>query len=240
MSTKNSTDVHKILDELRKALKLRSFVDLAEFLGVRYHTMMKWKTRNKIGDIGVILEKCPWVNPHWLRTGEGSLLKPGHGTPVRGICRQPYDLKDEPEPNIAPGPPIAGRVPLISWVQAGNWEPVADPYQPGDAEEWVLTTRRVGPHAFALRVVGDSMEPEFREGETIIVDPDREAVSGSYVIAKIDGGPDGNGEATFKRLIRDGGRTYLKPVNNAYPIMDMTGREFRIVGVVVEKRKEYV
>jgi len=146
---------------------------------------------------------------------------------------------DDDGQEVSCGAELTGMVPLISWVQAGNWTGVVDNYSPGDGEELILTTKKVGNNAFALRVTGDSMEPEFREGETIIVDPDRAPANGSYVIARIDGGVDGNGEATFKRLIWDGGRTYLKPINDRYPLMDMTGREFRIVGVVVEKRKEY-
>ncbi|MEW6429572.1 MAG: S24 family peptidase [Thermodesulfobacteriota bacterium] len=93
---------------------------------------------------------------------------------------------------------------------------------------------------FTLRVVGNSMEPEFWEGDVIIVDPARQPASGSYVIAKVDGGSDGNGDATFKQFVADAGRVFLKPLNSRYPVMDMTGREFRVVGVVVEKRKEYV
>lgn len=77
------------------------------------------------------------------------------------------------------------------------------------------------------------MEPEFIEADIVTVDPGRQAVSGSYVIAK-------NGdEATFKQLVIDGASVYLKPLNSRYPIKDMTGIEFRIIGVVVEKRKRY-
>jgi len=121
----------------------------------------------------------------------------------------------------------------ISWVQAGDWKEVSDPYQPGDAEQWLDTTAMSCEHPFALTVHGDSMEPEFVEGDIIIVDPEREAVSGSYIIAK-------NGaEATFKLFVMGGQSVFLKPLNKHYPIRDMTRIEFRIVGVVVEKRKRY-
>jgi SOS-response transcriptional repressor LexA len=139
-------------------------------------------------------------------------------------------------PNVAPAPPNRRQlnlVPLISWVQAGGWKEVADPFQPGDADEWLDTTATRSEHAFALSVRGDSMEPEFTEGDIIIVDPEREPVSGSYIIAK-------NGaEATFKQFVMDGQSVFLKPLNSRYPIRDMTGIEFKIVGVVVEKRKRY-
>lgn len=46
-------------------------------------------------------------------------------------------------------------------------------------------------------------------------------------------------EATFKQLIQDGESVFLKPLNDRFPIRNKTGIEFRIVGVVVEKRKRY-
>jgi SOS-response transcriptional repressor LexA len=49
-----------------------------------------------------------------------------------------------------------------------------------------------GEHNFALRVKGDSMEPEFNEGD-IIVSPTAKAGHGDYVEAKND-----EEEATFK------------------------------------------
>ena len=137
--------------------------------------------------------------------------------------------------NFSPGPDIhpAQRVPIISYVQAGDWQEVYDPFPPGYAEEWIETAATSHPNSFALRVHGDSMEPEFREDDIITVDPGREATSGSFVIAK-------NGhEATFKQLVIDGSSVYLKPLNDRYPVRDMTGHPLRIVGVVVEKRKRY-
>lgn len=44
-----------------------------------------------------------------------------------------------------------------------------------------------GGESFALRVLGDDMLPEFREGEIIIVEPDGALRDGSYVLAQPDG-----------------------------------------------------
>jgi len=110
---------------------------------------------------------------------------------------------------------------------------VDDPFHLGEAEEWVNTTATNHPNAFALVVKGDSMEPEFTEGDIIIVDPGRAYGNLSYVVVK-------NGtEATFKQLVIDGASVYLKPLNDRYPIKDITGIEIEIVGVVVEKTKRY-
>lgn len=135
--------------------------------------------------------------------------------------------------NISPAPPSIKRIPIVSWVNAGDWSKAVDPFHPGYAEDWIDTAVTSNINAFALVVHGDSMEPEFTEGDIITVDPGRAYCSGSFVVAK-------NGEeATFKQLILDGTNVFLKPLNERYPIKDMTGVEMRIVGVVVEKRKRY-
>jgi len=138
--------------------------------------------------------------------------------------------------NISPRSPIIKKVPVISWVRAGKWQDVEDQFHPGDADDWIHTTATSHPNAFALVVKGDSMEPLFLEGETIIVDPGKEAMNGNYIIAK-----NGDNEATFKQLVVDGPNVYLRPLNTElYKQWDMTGVKFRIIGVVVAKEQRYV
>ncbi len=131
------------------------------------------------------------------------------------------------------------KVPVISWVQAGAWTDIVDEFQPGDADEFIQVFSNVSENTFALRISGDSMTPEFQPGEVITVDPAVQPETGKYVIAKIENGNNENGEATFKQFVRDGGSVYLKPLNDKYPMIDMTGKDFKIVGVVVEKVKKY-
>src|SRR5690348_12194823 len=59
--------------------------------------------------------------------------------------------------NTLEGPRVYA-VPLISWVEAGDWQEAVDNYRPGDGEKTAYTTKRVGRHAYALRIVGESME----------------------------------------------------------------------------------
>ena len=121
---------------------------------------------------------------------------------------------------------------MISWVRAGEWSDVEEEYSV-DAADWVYTTATNHPKAFALIVKGESMLPVFCDGDTIIVEPEREAISGNYVITK-----KGNEQAAFKRLRIDGPSTYLEPLNpdrERYKPWDMTGIEFTFIGVVVEK-----
>lgn len=130
--------------------------------------------------------------------------------------------------NVTDGPDITRSVPLISFVQAGAWTGIIDDFQPGEAEEWVPVIRSVGKNAFALRVSGTSMEPDYREGDIIVVDPDVQWHSGSLVVVRLNG----DNEATFKKLAVDGSRIYLEPLNTRYQPMEITGKDYTICGVV--------
>jgi SOS-response transcriptional repressor LexA len=228
MSTENKYNVDDLFgDRLRSARKSRELSqdNLADLFEISKDYVSKME--NGVRSPSVHLKKAL---ERWIANepdAKGNMGRITSGMP---------GYRSTPEqPNVSPGPTMeyARRVPVISWVQAGDWSEVYDPYQPGHAEDWISTTETTHSNAFALIVRGDSMEPEFIENDIITVDPGRPPINGSYVIAK-------NGqEATFKQLVIDGENVYLKPLNNRYPIKDVTGLEIRIVGVVVEKRKRY-
>lgn len=130
-----------------------------------------------------------------------------------------------------PGPDIRPSVPLISRVQAGEWGEAADPYPPGVGEEMINPISRVGPHAFALRVKGDSMTSpvglSIPEGYVVIVDPDASYENGSIIVAKLED----DDEAMLKKLVIDGPNKYLRALNPTYGPIEINGN-CRIVGVV--------
>lgn len=187
--------------------------ELAEFFDVSEAAVSKWLNSGKIGKAKLPrFAEFTGVDFTWLATGDGNMVS-------------------EPS-NISPGPPIRGKVPLISWVQAGKWREAIDLYAPDDAENWIETTVPIKEHTFALRVDGDSMEPEFPAGVLIVVEPDLDPQPGDYVIAK-------NGdEATFKQLVKDGPDWYLKPINERYPIKPLES-PCKIIGVVREQARRY-
>ena len=128
--------------------------------------------------------------------------------------------------NVQPGPEISRHVPLISWVQAGHWNEVCDVLPLEEVTEWIPALARVGPRAFALRIQGDSMEPKFTVGAAIVVEPDVHAQNGDYVIVRLDG----TDECTFKQLVEDAGKRFLKPLNPRYPLMEITSKA-SVVGI---------
>lgn len=119
----------------------------------------------------------------------------------------------EIDANVEPGPEMRGLVPIISWVQAGQWCDSVDLFQPGDSDEWLACPAKHGPHTFALRVRGVSMEPKYFDGAIIFVDPDRTADHLSNVVVRLDH----DNEVTFKQLVIEDGVRFLRPLNPDWP-----------------------
>lgn len=110
----------------------------------------------------------------------------------------------------------AGRmVPIINRVSAGYPEQFTDlDYPPSVADEYIRCIDVHDPQAFAARVVGDSMEPRYREGDVIVFSPNTPARSGDDCFVRF---ADEAG-TTFKRFYRDDDATIrLQPLNNKYP-----------------------
>ncbi|ELV1369893.1 LexA family transcriptional regulator [Escherichia coli] len=126
-----------------------------------------------------------------------------------------------------------GTYPLISWVSAGAWCEAIEPYTLTDIDEWYDSDAHIEGQGFWLKVQGDSMTSpvgmSIPEGMYVLVDTGKEPINGSLVVAKLT---DAN-EATFKKLVIDAGKTYLKPLNPQYPLIPINGN-CRIIGVVVQ------
>ena len=111
---------------------------------------------------------------------------------------------------------------------------VATPGEPGaHAASAALATGDAcsSGESFALMVLGDSMLPEFAEGEIIVVEPDGLATEGSFVFARC------NEEWIFRQLARDAdGRWMLRPLNHAYPDLPLADLS-AVRGVIIQKSK---
>lgn len=144
----------------------------------------------------------------------------------------------ERESNVQRVPIGTRRIPLISYVQAGHMTEAVDAYAVGDAEEWLLTDLDLSSGAFALRIKGDSMLPEFREGDVVIIDPAVLPLPGDYVVAK-----NGENEATFKKYrpkgLNEQGQQVIElvPLNEDYPSIRSDITPIQIIGTMVEHRR---
>ena len=134
--------------------------------------------------------------------------------------------------NARHAPAVQTLRPLISWVQAGAWTETGGPVTADDAEAFLPCPVRCSADTFVLRVRGESMEPRFCDGDLIFVDPAVPADHGRFVVVR----GEESGDATFKQLIVEGGRKYLKALNPDWPqrIVE-SDASATICGVVVFK-----
>ncbi|CAB1224126.1 LexA family protein [Serratia liquefaciens] len=125
------------------------------------------------------------------------------------------------------------RYPVLSKVQAGSWAEAVEAYNLKDIDLWLESSAHIQGEGFWLEVDGDSMTApmglSIPEGTYVLFDTGREAFNGNLVIAKLS---DSN-EATFKRLVIDGGQKYLKGLNPAWPMIPINGN-CKIIGVAIQ------
>lgn len=85
---------------------------------------------------------------------------------------------------------------------------------------------------FALKVIGDSMQPVLFEDDIVIVHKQSDIESGQVGIILIDGE-----EATIKKIIKHEDHIELIAFNSYYPIKKLTKDiDFKIIGKVTEAR----
>ena len=112
-------------------------------------------------------------------------------------------------------PLAAGRlVPVINKLSAGYPSDFNDlDYPVGIADDYVRCPDMHDPNAFAVRVVGDSMEPKFREGDIVIFSPAAEVHNGDDCFVRF-AMPH---ETTFKRVFFESdNKIRLQPRNEKY------------------------
>ncbi len=195
---------------------------LADGLGISYQAAKKavdGKTKAFTASNNQKAANLLGVSAEWLATGETG---------------QFVQVKN----NISAAQIGTKQIPLLSYVSAGHWTGAADAFQPNDAHEWLMTDLELSNRAFALEIKGDSMLPEFKPGDRVIIDPEITPQPGDFVVAK-----NGDDEATFKKFRPRGmdasGNVIfeLVPLNEDYPTMRSDAMPIGIIGTMVEHRK---
>ena len=86
-----------ILNKIKEYKNFKSDADFARFLEISAQNLSKWKARNTY-DIEILYTKCTELNPEWLLTGEGEMLKSDNNTLVvaepqipSGVPMLPFD-----------------------------------------------------------------------------------------------------------------------------------------------------
>ena len=129
----------------------------------------------------------------------------------------------------------SNRIPIYGTIPAGI--PIAAVQDVEDFEDIDPDMLRGGKQYFGLKVKGDSMYPQFVEGDTIIILEQPDCESGQVCAVRVNGD-----DATLKKVIKQGTTIILQPANPYYESMVFTGDDseptLEIMGVVVEIRRK--
>ncbi len=106
-------------------------------------------------------------------------------------------------------------IPVINKVSAGYPTEFEDlGYPAGYADDYVRAPDLHDPNAFAVRVVGDSMQPKYAEGDIVIFSPAAAVQDGDDCFVRFTEPH----ECTFKRVFFDKrSKVRLQPRNEKYP-----------------------
>ena len=204
--------------------------ELARACGVKPASVSDWLSGKSKSMRAPIAQKAAAflnVSLLWLSTGEGD---PESGS------------------NVSPARLRLKKVPLITLAQAGYMN---DNGQIRDAKlcieqgDFVLVDEEMPDGTLGVTIKGDSMEPEFHEGDIVIIDPTISPLPGDFVIAKRACSYSDTVESTFKKYRptqydENGNLEYdLVPLNPDYPTLNSKRDKLSIVGIVVEHRRRF-
>lgn len=107
-----------------------------------------------------------------------------------------------------------------------------------DTEEISVDMLKGGKQYFGLKVKGNSMEPEYLDGDTLILEKVDNCENGDDCIVMVNGN-----DGTFKRVFKNENGIILQPLNPEYSPVVYSNEQIenlpvRIIGIVEEIRRK--
>ncbi len=187
-------------------------------VGVHKSTVLRWENgeteKIKIPIIDTLAQFYN-VNPAWLM---------GYDVPME----RTYSSNDSA--------PTSAVVHVYGTIPAGvPMECIEDIL---DTEEIPADMLKGGKQYFGLRVKGDSMFPDYLDGDTLIIEKTEDCESGKDCVVMVNGN-----DGTFKRVVKNENGIILQPLNPTYAPMVYSNEQIlslpvKILGVVVELRRK--
>lgn len=107
-----------------------------------------------------------------------------------------------------------------------------------DTEEISVDMLKGGKQYFGLKVKGNSMEPEYLDGDTLILEKVDNCENGDDCVVMVNGN-----DGTFKRVFKNENGIILQPLNPEYSPVVYSNEQIenlpvRIIGIVEEIRRK--
>lgn len=203
--------------------------EIARKLDIPPTTLSNWISRGVSKGGALKISQAYGVSIEYVLTGQGEMTaKP---TPT-DLQNKIYKMEGKVN-SLEYAKPVK-ILPIVNEVQAGQFIEIGD----NEFDEYEPAHHKDG--TYWLRVKGDSMTPDFVQGDLILVGRERVASTGNYVVALLENDP----KATFKKYREcfENGERYheLIALNSFYPPIDSRIKPFEIIGVVLEHKRTLI
>ena len=138
-----------ILSKIKSHYNFEKDADFARFLEIKPQTLSSWYSRNTF-DIELLYSKCVELNPEWLLTGEGEMLKSDNNTPAVAELQIPSGIP------MLPFDAFAG---IGTDVEGVNLDTIE--------ERYVVPLFNGMKMDFMISVRGSSMYPKYNSGDVV-------------------------------------------------------------------------
>lgn len=139
----------EMLDAIKSHLNMPKNADFARFLGISSQAVSNWYTRDTF-DAELLYTKCDFINPAWLLTGNGSMLR---------------ENANENHPVATPASSPNSGIPLLP-IDAMAGALVGDiSVMEYECERYMVPAFKGAD--FLVRVNGNSMQPTYISGDIV-------------------------------------------------------------------------
>ena len=184
-------------------------VDLAEKIGMEAPTLRRYVRRESDPkfDLALKIAEC-------LNATVDEVMGQGSGAEL--------PKWERPRPQ--------GTIPLFGAAQGGAGADITDISSPIEMIPQPVFLSNVS-HAYAVYIVGDSMEPRYYAGEIVYVKPGKPPKRGDYVIVQLQNG--GSKEAIVKRFVSQSDNRITLAQHNPDKEIQLRSDEVSRVDVIV-------
>ncbi|MEY3500880.1 MAG: hypothetical protein RL308_2549 [Bacteroidota bacterium] len=136
-------DKFQRINNIKKHYAFNRDTDFAKFLGISPQVLYNWKARNTF-DTELVYEKCYDINPEWLLTGKGNMLKIGSNA-NRGIDKSTF---------------IDNAAHIFDGFSIGDFK-----FMEYENERFLIPTFKESDTL--VQVKGDAMYPKYNNGDIV-------------------------------------------------------------------------
>jgi len=136
-------DKFQRINSIKKHYAFNRDTDFAKFLGISPQVLYNWKARNTF-DTELVYEKCYDINPEWLLTGKGNMLKIGSNA-NRGIDKSTF---------------IDNAAHIFDGFSIGDFK-----FMEYENERFLIPTFKESDTL--VQVKGDAMYPKYNNGDIV-------------------------------------------------------------------------